>query len=464
MTNNGSASGAEARERGKVYDLVGVGFGPSNMALALAVEEAEAGAGGDLRSLFLEAKEGHAWHPNLMLEGSLIQITVLKDLVTVVNPRSRFTFLNYLKEKGRLYEFLNLRDLFPTRYEFNDYLGWVAEQLAARVRYGRRVSAVEAVVGEDGEVKLLRVRCRRAADGAQECFLARNLVVATGGVPSLPPGIELTPGGRAFHAHQFLPRLERDFPDRSQPYRFVVVGSGQTGAELFDYLMRRYPQADVTAAIRRFAFKPVDESHFTNEIFFPRMVDFYHGLPAEKRREFFASLKDVNYAVVDHPLIQRIYRTLYDERVQGKDRARVLPFLELSAISETGDEVVAGFRHRMLEEAVELRADALIVATGYTWRARHPLLAELAPYFQSDDDGGYRIERDYRIAAHPGFAPRVYLQGYCERSHGIGETVLSLVPVRAHEILSSLAGTFAPLSGDRQTGPVDALVGDGAGG
>ncbi|HEX4955028.1 MAG TPA: SidA/IucD/PvdA family monooxygenase [Thermoanaerobaculia bacterium] len=430
--------------RASTYDVLGVGFGPANLALAIALEEDGEKAGGrHLSRLFLDTKSEQVWHPGLLLENSLIQISVLKDLVTIVNPRSRFTFLNYLKEKGRLFEFLNLRDLFPTRLEFNDYLRWVSSQLDHDARFSRQVEAVEPIDEGGGRIERLRVRARNLLTGDAEEYQTRSLVVATGGKPWLPEGVELEPEGRAFHAHETLQRLERDFPESQRAYRFVVIGSGQTGAELFDYLMRRYPKAEVTAAIRRFAFKPVDESDFTNEIFFPENIDFFYGLPDAKRAAFFESLKDVNYAVVDHPLIKRIYRGLYDERARGIERGRVMRFLDLERLSEEPGKVVAHFRNQMTEEPVVLEADGLIVATGYERPKRHPLLRSLDAHFLSAPSGRYKMERDYSIAARPGFEAKVYLQGDCEESHGISETVLSLVPQRAQDILASLKGVLA---------------------
>lgn len=425
--------------RREVHDVIGIGFGPANLALAVCLEEEAEEGGRDLSRLFLETKPRAVWHPGMLLEDSLIQISVLKDLATVRNPRSRFTFLNYLKSRGRLFEFLNLRDLFPTRIEFNDYLGWVAGELRERVRYGKQVLAVEPVPFQDGSgVELLRVVARDVASGAREEYLTRNLVVATGGVPRLPEGIELVPGGRAFHAHEFMLRVKRDFPDRDGRHRFVVVGSGQSAAELFCYLLQRYPEADVTATIRRFSYKPVDDSDFTNEIFFPQMVDMLYDLPADKRRLVLGDCRDVNYAVVDLALIRRIYRCLYQEKVEGKHRARIRPFLELLRVEEREGEIAADFQDLLRDRRVTLTADALVVATGYTWSRRHPLLTPLAPHLQLDGAGTYRIERDYRIAADPGFAPRVFLQGFSEDVHGASETVLSLLPIRAGEILRSL--------------------------
>lgn len=432
-----------------VHDVIGVGFGPANMALAVACEEAEERRPDRRVSrLFLEARLDPCWHPGMLLEDSLLQITALKDLIMVENPRSRFTFLNYLHEKGRLFQFLNLRDLFPTRVEFNDYLGWVAERLAHRVRCGRRVKAVRPVE-DDPPVELLEVEAEDVATGETERYLARNVVVATGGRPWVPDGVELPDGGRVFHAHEFLQQLDGRFPDVQHPYRFVVVGSGQSGAELFYYLATRYPRADVTAAIRRFAYKPVDESDFTNEVFFPEMVDRVYDLPEDHRKEVVDSFRDVNYAVVDLPLIRKIYRFLYDQQVAGKDRARVLSYLELIAAEERDGAAVGRFRHRLTGDAVELEADGLVLATGYTWSRRHPLLEEIAHHFAEDAEGEPRVGRDYRLETGPGFRPGVYVQGYAEDTHGISETVLSLLPVRAKDILDSIVQRLEDPSPDR---------------
>jgi L-ornithine N5-oxygenase len=432
----------------EIYDLIGIGFGPANLTLGVCLEEeAESSRGSDLRWLFLEAKPHAVWHPGLLLEDSSIQNSVLKDLALVRNPRSRFTFLNYLKEKGRLFEFLNLRELYPSRIEFNDYLSWVAAQLRERVRYGRPVVAVEPVDGSGGEVELLRV-IAETPRGTEE-LLTRHLVVATGGAPWVPEGVELAPGGRAFHAHEFLQRLRRDFPDPEAPYRFVVVGQGQSAAELFYHLLAHYPQADVTATIRRFAYKPIDGSHFTNEIFFPQMVDVVFELPEEKRRLILDTCRDVNYAVVDGDLIRRIYQFLYQEKVAGRERARIRPFLHLTGVEEGPAAVTARFVDLLRDRPVALESDGLVLATGFEWHREHPLLAALSPYLERDAAGGYRTGRDYRIAARPGFAPRVYVQGCAESTHGVSETVLSLMPVRAGDILESLltaASAGAPVA------------------
>ena len=69
-----------------VYDLIGIGFGPSNLALALAIEE-QCDAS-DMNALFLEQHPEFQWHENMLIPGTEMQISFLKDLVTLRNPCS----------------------------------------------------------------------------------------------------------------------------------------------------------------------------------------------------------------------------------------------------------------------------------------------------------------------------------------------------------------------------------------
>ena len=75
-------------------------IGPFNLSLAaLADDQAE------LKSLFLERKSEFSWHPELMMPDVTMQTSFLKDLVTGVDPKSSYTYLNYLLENQLLYSF-----------------------------------------------------------------------------------------------------------------------------------------------------------------------------------------------------------------------------------------------------------------------------------------------------------------------------------------------------------------------
>lgn len=426
-----------------VHDLIGIGFGPSNLALALTLQEEKERTGQvPLRSLFLERRDDFAWHPDMLLEGARVQLSFLKDLVTLRNPCSRFTFLSYLKQKGRLEDFVNLRQLFPTRLEFNDYYRWCASQVSDYVRFGTEVIEIVPIESEPGWVETLKVRARCRVTGAVEEHLTRHLVVATGSEASLPCDAEIRAGGRVFHTANFLSRVEERFPDTLAPYRFLVVGSGQSAAEIFQFLYSRYSNADVTATMRRFAYKPADESHFVNEIFQTDAVDFIYGLSAEDRRTLIQEHYDTNYSAVDRELIREIYCTLYDHRVAGGDRMRVRPFMELRLVEELESSVAVDLWNRVDKRTERMEVDGVVLATGFRRRQRHPLLEKLGPYLVTEGEDGFAIERTYSIRSRSGFEPKVFLQGFCEATHGLSDTLLSVLPMRAQEIIGSVSASL----------------------
>ena len=80
----------------------------------------------------------------------------------------------------------------------------------------------------------------------------------------------------------------------------------------------------------------------------------------------------------------------------------------------------------------------MVLATGYRRWERHPLIEELAPYLISNGDRGYEVDRHYRIQASAEFRPRLFLQGFCEDTHGLSDTLLSTLPMRSIQILQSL--------------------------
>jgi L-ornithine N5-oxygenase len=447
-------------------DVIGIGFGPANLALAVCLEEQPRSIDGrPMQSLFLERMSTYEWHPEMQLEGAEIQVPFLKDLVTLRNPQSHFTFLNYLRLHGRLLDFVNLRRWFPTRLEFNHYYRWVAAQLAERVRYGRTVVSVQPVApeapktpeapenGGNGRVELLRVVARHLETGRIEEYLTRNLVVATGGVPYIPPGIDVEVTEKVFHSESFLKEVRRHFPQTDAPYRFIVVGSGQSAAEIFQYLFSRYPNSTVTAALRRFAYKPADESEFVNEIYSPAMTDVFFTLPEADRCYLNNAHADTNYSAVDLDLIRSIFRAMYEMKVRGDTRVRVRSLVELKRLEQNGAGIVASLWNKVEGRMERLEADGVVLATGFQRPRCLKLLDGLAGHLLTKDDGEYRVARDYRVASRPGFAPGVYLQGFCESTHGLSDAVLSVLPIRSREIVDSLAGALARAArGSRDSG------------
>jgi L-ornithine N5-monooxygenase len=429
------------------YDLIGIGFGPSNLAVAVALEERVHASGREtLRAVFFERQAEPCWHPGLLLEGTTLQISFLKDLATPRDPTSEFTFLNYLRETGRLQAFINLRDFYPSRIEFNDYLRWAAERLRHHARFCSSVERILPAQSTDtAEMDLLDVVVRQ--DGRRErSYLARNVVVATGGSPSVPAGVSTSEESRAVHSSQFLPLVKRHFADRERPYRFLVIGSGQSAAEVFEYLLRNFPAAEVTCAMRRWAFKPADDSSFVNEIFRPETTDLFYGLTSELRHMISAVHRDTNYSAVDLDLIRAIYRMLYEDAVENRTRARLLPLHEFVSVTETGEGVEVRLRDLTARSERLVEVDGVVFATGYTRTLPLPLLAEIDPYLEVDEAGRYVIRRDYGLATKDELTAGVYLQGFAEGTHGLSDTLLSVLALRSTEILDSISARAASAS------------------
>src|SRR5690606_23974948 len=254
-----------------VYDLVGVGFGPSNLALAIAVAEHNRAADVEpVTAHFLERQESFGWHRGMLIDDATMQVSFLKDLVTLRNPTSGFSFLAYLHDRGRLVDFVNHKTLFPLRAEFHDYFEWAAAQVDDMVSYGADVVGLEPVF-DAGEIAYVDVR---SASG--EVYRARNVVLATGLVPRVPEGVELSE--RIWHNSQLLHRI-RETP--SDAARFVVVGAGQSAAEVTAHLHSTFTDAEVCSVFSRFGYSPSDDSGFANRIFDPDAVDEFYGAPQD---------------------------------------------------------------------------------------------------------------------------------------------------------------------------------------
>lgn len=409
------------------HDLVGIGFGPSNIALAIALEEKRQGAH-RVDAMFIERQPDFAWHKDMLLGRAHMQISFLKDLATLRNPTSRFTFVNYLHENDRLQDFINLKTFFPPRHEFSDYLRWAAAQFDDRCAYGEEVFEV-LPEAHGGEVTRLRVRSRDTTGRVRE-RLARNLIVSLGGTARIPEAFRpLKDDPRVFHSSTYLSDIARHAGAR----RVAVIGAGQSAAELFMDLHGRPNAPQVDLIMRARSIKPSDDSPFVNEIFNADFVDHVFDRDEAERQALLAEYRHTNYACPDLDLIAEIFRVFYDQKVAGDCRHGMYRHHEIMDVRADG----AGVHLRLFDKdsGLErtLRYDAVVLATGYERRQHLDLLAPLAPYL-----GAFDIDRHYRLRSTPDFRPAVFVQGASEATHGLSDTLLSITAVRTGEITDAL--------------------------
>jgi|SRR5690606_5018368 len=415
-----------------VHDLVGVGFGPSNLGLAIALRERRAAGGKAPTGLFLERQERFSWHQGMLLDDATMQISFLKDLVTPRNPASDFSFLSFLHRMGRLHDFINHKTLFPLRAEFHDYLVWCAQRVSDQVRYGQHVVALRPVT-RHGKVVYLDVVARDTA-GRETVERARNVVLAPGLRPSMPEGVH--PSDRVWHSEHLLHRLA-DLP-AAPVHGFAVVGAGQSAAEVVGHLHQRFADLPVHAVFSRYGYSPSDDTPFANRIFDPEAVDAYYDAPQEFKDELMHYHRNTNYSAVDPDLIAELYRRFYAERVRGKPRLQIHNMTRVVALTETDDRVDITLEDQVSGKQTVLTVDHVVYATGYQPVDIRPLLGDLGHHCVFDAAGRPSLQRDYRIVTDDTVTCGLYLQGGTEHTHGISSVLLSNVATRAAEIIDSI--------------------------
>jgi L-ornithine N5-monooxygenase len=409
----------------QTVDVLGIGFGPSNLALAIALENTP------VRAAFIERQPSFGWHRGMLISGATMQVSFLKDLVTMRDPTSDFSFLAYLHAKNRLATFINCKDVYPTRVEFHDYLGWAAARLSHRVTYGR--IAVDVVpVMSGGEIRELEVIT--SGGGGEERVRTRNIVVATGLEPRLPQDPPRSP--RAWHSDELLHRLRDVSP--AEPATFVVAGAGQSAAEVVEYLHRRFENATVHSVFARYGYSPADDSPFVNAIFDPGTVDLFYDAPSEVKELMFGYHANTNYSVVDNALIVELHRRAYAELVSGEHRLVIDNLSRVAAARPAGDGLDVDITYLPDASVRTVHADWLIYATGYRPSSPLAVLGQVSSYCKTAPGHQVRLDREHRVVTSEQLRCGIYVQGASEATHGLSSTLLSTTAIRAGEIAQSL--------------------------
>jgi L-ornithine N5-oxygenase len=403
-------------------ELLAVGAGPSNLGLAVALEELAPDLAAN--SVIIDRNQTIEWQPGMLLPWAKSQVSFLKDLVTLRNPRSRFTFLNFLRSTGRLDGFINLGSLTPYRLEISAYLQWVAQSLAkVPVELGRDCVGIEPSRNASGT---LTGWVATLADGST--ITSRYLVIGTGRDPNIPPVLADLPESRVIHSTRYRPGvagLSKQFP-----YRVALIGSSQSAAEVFRALRSDLPNSDVAWLMRSIGPTADPSSRFTNELYYPSYVDEFFDSPAEGRERIQQELYKTNYSCITPAMLQSLYTDIYRDRLARRDDRRLVTMTDVSAAREEDGEVVLELTDRRTGDITTLHRDLVFLGTGFAWQTPK-LIQALA-----DAIGLDRVEvtRRYRLVVDEPAEAACYLQGVSEATHGIGDSLLSVLACRAEDI------------------------------
>ncbi|MFI5682680.1 lysine N(6)-hydroxylase/L-ornithine N(5)-oxygenase family protein [Streptomyces sp. NPDC051636] len=417
-------------------DLVGIGIGPFNLSLAaLAHPLAE------LDTVFYEQRPGFDWHPGLLIDGARIQVPFLADLVTLADPASPWTFLNYLRARDRLFPFYFAERFHIQRAEYDAYCRWVSENVPG-LHFSHQVDAVRWNAEHDVfEVDFTHLDTDGEAQALGRTH-TKNIVIGTGTAPHVPdplkPLVE-APGVPVIHAADYL-----DHRDTILAAGHVtVVGSGQSGAEVFLDLLRHRPagREHLHWLGRTEAFAPMEYSKLGLEHFTPDYTRYFHTLTEPVRDRLVASQWQLHKGI-DADTIAAIHDELYRRTLHGGWPDTVLtPGVHVRTAGRIAtSKLELHLEHIQQGTRSRLTTDAVVLATGYRERPLGRLLAGLDPYLRRDSAERPRIDEHFRMVLDPCVTGSVYVQNAELHTHGVGAPDLGLAAWRSATILNSLTG------------------------
>lgn len=189
----------------------------------------------------------------------------------------------------------------------------------------------------------------------------------------------------------------------------------------------------------KYGYTPAGDSPFANRILDPAAVDNFYDAPEHVERMLMGYHGSTSYSVVDLDVIQGLYRRMYQEKVLGQERLRIMHASRVLELVEEADRVRVVVEFLPTGERTVLEADAVVCD-----RLPQQLLGELGEHCVRRDDGQLQVERDYRVATSGDVHCGIYVQGPTGHTHGISSTLLSNTAVRAGEIARSLTRATAP--------------------
>ncbi|MGG5218629.1 MULTISPECIES: lysine N(6)-hydroxylase/L-ornithine N(5)-oxygenase family protein [Rahnella] len=406
----------------QMYDFIAVGIGPFNLGLACLTEPVK-----ELKGLFLDQNDSFDWHTGMMLESAHLQTPFMADLVTLADPTSPYSFLNYLKLQGKLYSFYIREDFFMMRKEFNQYCQWACSQLTS-LQFSTRVE----LVTWDATRECYLVQTRSTKSNENQIYRTKRLVLGTGPSPWMP-ACARDAGNNVHHSSAYLPNKEQVQNSKS----ITVVGSGQSAAEIYYDLLSDIDKHDyhLTWVTRAPRFYPLEYSKLTLEMTSPEYIDYFHDLPMAKRDQLNREQKCL-YKGINISLINDIYDLMYIKRLDGPLNVDLYTHSELTSLTRNHHgELEMNLLHHEQQQEYRHRTESVILATGYGYQP--PQFVEgIYNRIQWDDAGRYAVNRNYSIDAHN----QIFVQNAELHTHGFVTPDLGMACYRNSTIIREMLG------------------------
>ncbi|HEX8015770.1 MAG TPA: SidA/IucD/PvdA family monooxygenase [Flavobacterium sp.] len=407
----------------KIYDLIGIGIGPFNLGLAALVKPVD-----ELETVFFDQSDEFNWHPGLMLDEVTLQVPFMADLVTMADPTSPYSFLNYMKETGKIYKFYIRESFFVFRKEYNNYCRWVTAQLD-NCFFGKKVMAVDY---EDG---IYTVTVRDIKSDNYSIWHTRKLVLGTGTNPYVPAEIAQKRFDRVIHTSKYLYHKDQLNGDKS----VTIIGSGQSAAEVFQDLL---PEVKKGLRLNWFTrserFFPLENhTKLTLELTSPEYIDYFHTLPEDQRKTVLAK-QNILFKGINYELINQIHNSLYAMELDDPNlKVALMANSKLIDISRSEDQSYLLSLSQVEEnKPFEIETDYVILATGYKY-VEPDFLNGILNRIRRLADGNYDVRRNYTIDHSE---EEIFVQNAELHTHGISTPDLGMGAYRNSQIINQISG------------------------
>ncbi|RMZ60154.1 alcaligin biosynthesis protein [Chryseobacterium nematophagum] len=409
-------------ENKQIYDIIGIGIGPFNLGLAALLEPVDT-----VTSLFIDQAQGFDWHPGLMLDQATLQVPFMADLVTMADPTSKFSFLNFLKETDRLYKFYIRESFYILRKEYNVYCQWVVNQLP-NCLFGKKVENI--TFNEAEQLYIIEVLDIKNND--VQTYYTKKMVLGTGTQPNLPSFMEGKNFSKVIHTSEYLQHKDEILNSNS----VSIVGSGQSAAEIFQDLL---PQTEENLKMSWFTrpdrFFPMEYSKLTLELTSPEYVDHFYKMPSQQRKNLLAKQPPL-YKGINFDLINDIFDTLYAMSVGGTPlHVELKPSSQLDNIQQEGNSYLLDFTHVQDEATFTNTSEYVILATGYKYK-EPKFLKGIETQIKRTEDGLFDVSRYYTIDN----SEQIFVQNAELHTHGFVTPDLGMGAYRNAIIINSITG------------------------
>lgn len=204
-----------------------------------------------------------------MFDSAKMQTCCIKDLVSLAEPTSPYSFLNYLHINNKIFQFLNKSSFIITRKEFSAYVQWVSRNLP----HINRGILVENILYKNDTFEV---------NTNTQTYYAKNISISIGRDKFLLDNAKSLLSEKVFHGLDYLFKENKVIDSK----RIILIGGGQTSAEIFIDIMNDFTKVEeITWVTRRNNFLPLDNSPFINDFYIPSYVKYFFSLDHKTKRK-----------------------------------------------------------------------------------------------------------------------------------------------------------------------------------